>query len=175
MSSKVYVAAIADATASRLLPPARRARLQAELRAALPDLNRRYRRALAARFAVTLGDELQGLLTSPAPAPRPTPPRSCTSTAARSLTWRAAWPGLSWPPAIRCSGPCSRPHDPALRGAPPRLHPRRHALAGAGGRPPPRRDAAPLGSGVRHHRPGGGHVLRSAREAEPRWALVGPG
>src|SRR5207247_9183294 len=67
MSSKVYVAAIADATASRLLPPARRARLQAELRAALPELNRRYRRALAARFAVTLGDELQGLLTRPAP------------------------------------------------------------------------------------------------------------
>src|SRR2546428_248705 len=67
MSSKVYVAALADATASRLLPPARRARLQAELRAALPDLNRRYRRALAARFAVTLGDELQGLLTRPAP------------------------------------------------------------------------------------------------------------
>src|SRR2546426_581769 len=106
---------------------------------------------------------------------RPTPPRGCTSTAAPSLTWRAAWPGLSWPPAIRCSGPCSRPHEPALRGAPPRLHPRRHALAGAGGRPPPRRDAAPLGSGVRHYRPGGGHVLRSAREAEPRWALVGPG
>src|SRR5438128_12564490 len=67
MSSQVYVAAIADATASRLLPPARRARLQAELRAALPELNRRYRRALAARFAVTLGDELQGLLASPAP------------------------------------------------------------------------------------------------------------
>src|SRR5216117_2489850 len=67
MSSQVYVAALADATASRLLPPARRARLQAELRAALPELNRRYRRALAARFAVTLGDELQGLLTSPAP------------------------------------------------------------------------------------------------------------
>src|SRR5207247_778704 len=110
-----------------------------------------------------------------ASAPRPPPPRSCTSTAARSLTWRAAWPGLSWPPAIRCSEPCSRPHEPALRGAPPRLHPRRHALAGAGGRPPPRRDAAPLGSGVRHYRPGGGHVLRSPREAEPRWALVGPG
>src|SRR5207247_2439243 len=67
MSSQVYVAALADATASRLLPPARRARLQAELRAALPELNRRYRRALAARFAVTLGDELQGLLTRPAP------------------------------------------------------------------------------------------------------------
>src|SRR5881296_2969509 len=56
MSSKVYVAALADATASRLLPPARRARLQAELRAALPDLNRRYRRALAARFAQGHGE-----------------------------------------------------------------------------------------------------------------------
>jgi hypothetical protein len=65
--STVYVAAIADATASRLLPPARRARLQAELRAALPELNRRYRRALAARFALTRGDELQCLLTTPAP------------------------------------------------------------------------------------------------------------
>src|SRR5690349_19642799 len=67
MSSPIYVAAIADATASRLLPPARRARLQADLRAALPELNRRYRRALAARFAVTLGDELQCLLATPAP------------------------------------------------------------------------------------------------------------
>src|SRR6266702_8460304 len=62
-----YVALIADAIASRLLPPARRARLQAGVRAALPGLNRRYRRALAARFAVTLGDELQCLLTTPAP------------------------------------------------------------------------------------------------------------
>jgi hypothetical protein len=67
MSPPIYVAAIADATASRLLPPTRRARLQAELRTALPELNRRYRRALAARFAVTLGDELQCLLATPAP------------------------------------------------------------------------------------------------------------
>jgi SatD family protein len=62
-----YIALLADASASRLLPPARRARLQADLRAVLPELNRRYRRALAARFAVTLGDELQGLLASAAP------------------------------------------------------------------------------------------------------------
>jgi hypothetical protein len=65
--SKVYVALIADAAASRLLPPARRARLQADVRAALPELNRRYRRALAARFAVTLGDELQCLLAAAQP------------------------------------------------------------------------------------------------------------
>ena len=65
--SNVYIALIADATASRQLPPARRARLQADARAAVLELNRRYRRALAARFAVTLGDELQCLLHTAAP------------------------------------------------------------------------------------------------------------
>src|SRR5213076_3252915 len=65
--SKRYIALIADATASRLLPPARRARLQADARAAALELNRGYARVLAARFAVTLGDELQCLLPSPAP------------------------------------------------------------------------------------------------------------
>src|SRR5256884_51742 len=64
---KRYVALIADAPAPRLLPPARRARLQADARAAVQQLNRRYARVLAARFAVTLGDELQCLLPSPAP------------------------------------------------------------------------------------------------------------
>jgi len=64
--STLYVACIADATASRLLPPRARSRLQAAIRAALPELNRRYRHALAARFAVTLGDELECLLTSAA-------------------------------------------------------------------------------------------------------------
>jgi len=65
--SKVYVALIADAVHSRVLPAARRARLQSALRAALKDFNARYRRFLAARFAVTLGDELQCLLTSAEP------------------------------------------------------------------------------------------------------------
>src|SRR6266550_1162710 len=59
--SKSYVALIADAIASRELSPATRARLQADARAAVKDLNQRYRRVLAARFAVTLGDELQRL------------------------------------------------------------------------------------------------------------------
>src|SRR5947208_16217142 len=65
--SKSYVAFIADAIASRDLPPATRARLQADARAAVKDLNQRYRRVLAARFAVTLRDELQCLLPTPQP------------------------------------------------------------------------------------------------------------
>src|ERR1051325_2472522 len=82
--SKRYVAVIADATASRLLPPARRARLQQDARAAAQQLNRSYARVLAARFAVTLGDELQCLLPGPEPVweiahqipPRPPRPRA---------------------------------------------------------------------------------------------------
>src|SRR5205814_2301680 len=65
--SKTYVALIADAIASRELPPAARARLQADARTAVKDLNQRYRRVLAARFAITLGDELQCLLATPQP------------------------------------------------------------------------------------------------------------
>src|ERR1041385_5703516 len=57
--ARLYVALIADAVASRALAPAARARLQTDVRAAMKDLNRRYRRVLVARFAVTLGDELQ--------------------------------------------------------------------------------------------------------------------
>src|SRR5436190_2138415 len=65
--SKTYVALIADAIASRDLPPAGRARLQADARAAVKHLNQRYRRVLAARFAVTLGDELQCLFPTSQP------------------------------------------------------------------------------------------------------------
>src|SRR6266542_409192 len=65
--AKVYVALIADATASRTLAPERRARLQRALRAAIPEFNRRWRKARAARFAVTLGDEFQALLTTADP------------------------------------------------------------------------------------------------------------
>src|SRR6267378_386249 len=59
--SKNYVALIADAIASRDLPPTSPARLQADARAAVKALNQRYRRVLAARFAVPRGDELQCL------------------------------------------------------------------------------------------------------------------
>ena len=62
--SKLYVALIADAVRSRALPPPRRARLQADLRRALGELNRTYRHDLAAGFGITQGDELQCLLVS---------------------------------------------------------------------------------------------------------------
>src|SRR2546427_306745 len=61
-----YVALIADAVASRTLAPRARAQLQTDVRASLGDINRRWRRAIAAKFAVTRGDEIEGLLGSAA-------------------------------------------------------------------------------------------------------------
>ena len=97
--ARVYIALIADATASRRLPARHRARLQADIRAAVPDLNRRYRRALAARFAVTLGDELQCLLTIPAPV----------WDIAHYIRWRL--PAVAWVVAFG-RGPISTPLAP---------------------------------------------------------------
>ena len=58
-----YVAVLGDVIASRRLPPRARARLQRELQAALrTELNRRWRPAIAARFAIARGDEIEGLL-----------------------------------------------------------------------------------------------------------------
>ncbi len=62
-----YVALLGDAVASRRLTPAVRARLQDGLKASLQQVNRRWRRVVAARFAVTLGDQFQGLLTGGEP------------------------------------------------------------------------------------------------------------
>lgn len=67
MTHAVYCALIADAVDSRALPAKERARLQRDLRDALARFNRRWRTALAARFAVTLGDELQCLLSTAVP------------------------------------------------------------------------------------------------------------
>ncbi len=64
-----YIALIADVAASRALPAPARARLQARVRAVARELNARYRAHLAARFAVTLGDELQGLFKTATPPP----------------------------------------------------------------------------------------------------------
>ena len=65
--TRSYVALIGDAVASRDLPAGRRTRLQRALRAALPAYNRRWRSTLAARFALSLGDEIQCLLLASAP------------------------------------------------------------------------------------------------------------
>lgn len=63
--SHSYIAIIGDAVASRRLPTLRRQRLQRELRAVLAEANRRWRRVVAARFAVALGDQFEGLLQGP--------------------------------------------------------------------------------------------------------------
>jgi SatD family protein len=61
----VYYALIADLMGSRTLAPTARRRLQNELNHAVRDFNTRWRKERAARFAITGGDELQGLLRSP--------------------------------------------------------------------------------------------------------------
>jgi hypothetical protein len=63
-----YVAVVADAIGSRALPPAARARLQAQLHTRLKELNKRraWRSSLAAGFAIARGDEFEGLLKNPA-------------------------------------------------------------------------------------------------------------
>ena len=60
-----YVALLCDAVASRRLAPRARARLQEELRSALPELNRTWRSQLVGRFAITGGDQLECLLDGP--------------------------------------------------------------------------------------------------------------
>ena len=62
-----YVAFITDVVGSRSLGARTRTALQNRLRVTAQVFNTRYRKHLAARFAVTLGDELQGLFTSAAP------------------------------------------------------------------------------------------------------------
>jgi len=62
-----YVALIGDAVASRRLSARARSRLQDELGSGLKEVNRRWRRAIAAGFAVTLGDQFQGLLSEAGP------------------------------------------------------------------------------------------------------------
>src|SRR2546429_9232226 len=64
---KTAAALTAPAAPPRAPPPASRARLQPDARAAVKHLTQRYRRVLAARFAVTLGDELQCLFPTPQP------------------------------------------------------------------------------------------------------------
>ena len=62
-----YVAFIADVVASRALSVRTRTALQQGVREAARAFNTRLRGTLAARFALTLGDELQGLFKSAAP------------------------------------------------------------------------------------------------------------
>ena len=56
----IYVAIIGDVVASRRVP--NRAALQRRLGVALAEVNRRFAPAIASTFALTIGDEFQGLL-----------------------------------------------------------------------------------------------------------------
>jgi hypothetical protein len=67
MARPAYVAFLADVVASRARTPRARATLQQRLRELARELNTRFRAHLAARAAITLGDELQALFTSPTP------------------------------------------------------------------------------------------------------------
>lgn len=62
-----YVAVLADAVASRRLAAPARQALQQQLRATLTAANRKWRKGIVARFAITLGDQLEGLLAPDAP------------------------------------------------------------------------------------------------------------
>lgn len=62
-----YIALIGDVVASRQLPERARAKLQRDLRDAMAEFNQRWRRFLAARFAVTRGDEFECLLHTAQP------------------------------------------------------------------------------------------------------------
>src|SRR3989442_1116184 len=184
--AKSYIALIADAIASRDLPATARARLQADARGAVKDLNQRYRRVLAARFAITLGDELQCLLATPQPvwdlahdlrARLPTVDWvvACGRGPITTPLAPAAWPGPSWPPGIRCFGHSWRrnPRESSLRRSAARLHAGCHALARSGGRSPPRPGAPLRRSAVRDCDTRPGHAPRPPRATECRWALVG--
>jgi hypothetical protein len=113
----VYYAVIADVIASRELSTARRGKLQESLRKALPALNARWQEYLAARLAITMGDELQCLLSS------------------SSAIWpvvhgiRGLFDNVDW--LVACGrGPLSTPLEPGLT-APELDGPCFHAARGA--------------------------------------------
>lgn len=63
-TARRYIAVIADMVGSRGVPRARRGALQEKFGGLIVRLNRDYRKTIAARFVITLGDEFQGLLDS---------------------------------------------------------------------------------------------------------------
>jgi len=105
-----YVAVLADVVGSRLLPVKDRTRLQDDLREALRALNRRgvWRPKIAAAFAISRGDEIQGLL------------KDATILWEIAHWLRGAFAGVDWivasglgtisttlaPSAVEVDGPC---------------------------------------------------------------------
>jgi hypothetical protein len=69
LAAQRYIAVIADMVRSRDVPAARRRLLQKRFTGLVAILNQEYRKAIAAGFVITLGDEFQGLLNSAALIP----------------------------------------------------------------------------------------------------------
>lgn len=63
-SSQRYVAVIVDMVKSRELAGSQRAAVQKHFQHLVDNLNKEYRHSLASKFAITLGDEFQGLLNT---------------------------------------------------------------------------------------------------------------
>lgn len=116
-----YIAVLADVIASRALPAPARARLQAQLQTGLKDLNTRraWRPAIAAGFAISGGDEIEGLL------------RDTTHIWEIAHWLRHAFPAVDWiiacargpiatalaPTALEVDGPCFHAARAALEEA----------------------------------------------------------
>jgi hypothetical protein len=62
--NRIYIAIIADMVKSRELPSAQRGPVQKHFADLIRALNAEYRKGIAARFVITLGDEFQGLLNT---------------------------------------------------------------------------------------------------------------
>jgi hypothetical protein len=67
--SQRYIAVIADMVGSRTMARSQRRALQQKFAGLIASFNREYRKTIAARFVITLGDEFQGLLNSAAVIP----------------------------------------------------------------------------------------------------------
>lgn len=117
--TRQYVAVLADAARSRHLPPSRRATLQAGLRAAVVESNRRWHSFVAAGFALSRGDELEVLLTN------------ARAVWDISHALRASFPDVDW--VLACArGPVTTALAPtALEVDGPCFHAARDALAAA--------------------------------------------
>jgi len=103
---RAYLAAIADIRGSRRL--ADRRGVQERLRQALDHLDRRFADVIAARFAITTGDEFQVLLSDPA-AGVPVVVACDEALPELSLRWGLGWGALATrreERAVGMDGPC---------------------------------------------------------------------
>jgi len=69
IGTKRYIAVIGDMVRSRDLPRSERGLVQKQFAELISNLNKEYRKDIASKFVITLGDEFQGLLSTTALIP----------------------------------------------------------------------------------------------------------